>query len=81
MSDTYTDGTGHDDGLENPMRFSIINRTIDIGNYLRHSDFNDKQVTEIEVQDGQIYVHWECAVDTDTDRNGGDTHESQGLRP
>ena len=68
MSDTYTDGTGHDDGLENPMRFSIINRTIDIENYLRHPDFNDKQVTEIEVQDGQICVHWECAVDTDADR-------------
>lgn len=48
-----------DDGLKNPMRFSIRNRRIDIENYLRHPDFDAKQVTELEIQDGQLYVHWE----------------------
>lgn len=48
-----------DDGLKNPMRFSIRNRRIDIENYLRHADFDEKQVTELEIQDGQLYVHWE----------------------
>jgi len=50
-----------DDGLKNPMRFSIRNRTIDLDNYLRHPDFDEKQATEIEIQDGQLYVHWEWA--------------------
>jgi len=45
--------------LKNPMRFSVTNRVIDIENLLRHEDFSEKQVTEIEVQNGQIYVHWE----------------------
>lgn len=61
-------GTECDDGLKNPMRFSIRNRTIDAENYLRHPDFHDKQVTEIEIQDGQLYVHWECAVNSGTEQ-------------
>lgn len=47
--------------LKNPMRFSIKTRSIDIENYLRHEDFSDKHVTEIEVKpgEGNLYVHWE----------------------
>ena len=45
--------------LTNPMRFSVTNRTIDIDNLLRHEDYSEKQVTEIEIQNGQVYVHWE----------------------
>lgn len=62
-------GTERDDGLKNPMRFTIKNRTIDIGEKLRHPDFDEKQVTEIEIQNGQLYVHWEWSVETDTDRS------------
>lgn len=43
------------------MRFSIKNRKIDIEHYLRHEDFDDKQVTQIEIAHGQLYVHWEFA--------------------
>lgn len=46
-------------GLRNPMRFSIRNRTIDVESYLRHSDFNEKQVNEITIRDGQMYIIWE----------------------
>ena len=47
--------------LKNPMRFSISNRTVDIENWLRHQDFAEKQVTEIDIRpsEGNIYVHWE----------------------
>ena len=44
--------------LKNPMRFSIRNREIDIEKYLRHPEFQQKQVDKIEIQDGQLYVHW-----------------------
>lgn len=44
--------------LKNPMRFTIKNREIDIENYLRHPDFDRKQVDKIEIQDGQLYIHW-----------------------
>jgi len=52
--------------LKNPMRFSISHRTVDIENYLRHEDFKDKHVTEVEIRpsEGNVYVHWqEAAVD------------------
>lgn len=47
--------------LNNPMRFSIRNRRIDVENYLRHEDFSDKHVTEIDVRpgEGNLYIHWE----------------------
>lgn len=48
-----------DDGLKNPMRFSIRNRKIDMENYLRHPDFEKKQATEIEIFNGQLYIYWE----------------------
>jgi hypothetical protein len=67
MTEQETNETERDDGLKNPMRFSIRNRRIDVDDYLRHDDFADKQVTEIEIQDGQLYVHWEQAPPTDTD--------------
>lgn len=73
-------GSGRDDGLKNPMRFSIRNRTIDIEEKLRHPDFDEKRTTEIEIQDGQMYVHWEWADDKDTDysdytpESDGDSH-------
>jgi len=41
--------------LNNPMRFSVRNRTVDVANVLD----DDRRVTQIEVQDGQLYVHWE----------------------
>jgi len=66
MSDNSMSGTERDDGLNNPMRFSIKNRTVDIENYLRHPDFDEKQVTEIEIQNGQLYVHWEWSVQPGT---------------
>ena len=46
--------------LKNPMRFSIKARTIDIENYLRHEDFENKHVTDIDVNpsEGNLYVHW-----------------------
>lgn len=52
-----------EDALKNPMRFSIRNRTIDMQNYLRNPDFDEKQATEIEIQDGQLYIHWEWVDD------------------
>jgi hypothetical protein len=47
--------------LNNPMRFSIRRRKIDVENYLRHEDFNNKHVKEIECipSEGQLYIHWE----------------------
>lgn len=66
-SDNSTSDSERDDGLKNPMRFSIRNRRMDIGEKLRHPDFDEKQVTEIEIQDGQLYVHWEWSVDTESD--------------
>lgn len=47
------------DGLKNPMRFSIRNRSINIEEKLRHPDFDEKHVTRIEIVDEQMYVHWE----------------------
>jgi len=41
--------------LNNPMRFSVQNRSIPIAGLLS----DDKRVTEIEISDGQLYVHWE----------------------
>lgn len=64
-----TSGTERDDGLKNPMRFSIRNRRINIEEKLRHPNFDEKQVSEIEIQDGQLYVHWEWAVDTEADHS------------
>lgn len=59
--------TDQDDNLKNPMRFSIRNRTIDLANYLRHPDFDDKQVTDLDVrpQEGNVYVNWEWRGDQD----------------
>lgn len=50
-----------EDGLKNPMRFSIRNRTIDLENYLQHPDFQNKNATELDIRpgEGQIYIHWE----------------------
>jgi len=45
--------------LKNPMRFTIKPRTVNIENYLRHNDFENKHVTEIEMKPGQLYVYWE----------------------
>jgi len=45
--------------LNNPMRFSMRNRTIDIEEKLRHSEFDPRRVTKIEFRDGQLYVYWE----------------------
>jgi len=47
--------------LENPMRFSINQRTVDVESYLRNGYFSDKHVTDIEIRpnEGNIYIHWE----------------------
>lgn len=45
--------------MKNPMRFSFRNREINIEDLLRNGELSDKQVTEIEFRDGQVYVHWE----------------------
>jgi len=58
-------------GLKNPMRFSIRNRRINIQEWLRHPDFDAKKVTEIEIQDGQLYVHWERSVQSEIDWENG----------
>lgn len=62
-----TDSTSADDGdgdeqndqpdLNNPMRFALHHRKIDVSNYLGDS----RSVTEIEPRpaEGNIYVHWE----------------------
>jgi hypothetical protein len=52
-----------EDSLKNPMRFSIKNRRIDMEGKLRHPDFEDKDVTSLEIQDDQLYVHWEWSGD------------------
>lgn len=46
--------------LNNPMRFAIGNRRIDIEKY-------DVDVTELEIRpgDGSIYVHWDDSDDSD----------------
>lgn len=41
--------------LKNPMRFSVRPRTIDIQGYLGE----ERRVTEIVFEPGQMYVHWE----------------------
>ena len=51
------------DELNNPMRFTIRPRTLDVGQYLRAPEFDDKQVTEIEIEPGQLYIHWEYCDD------------------
>jgi len=61
------------DGLKNPMRFSIRNRSINIEEKLRHPDFDEKHVTRIEIQDGQMYVYWEWS--DETNRDGTETIE------
>lgn len=71
MSDESTTDTERDDSLKNPMRFSIRHRTIDLEKQLRHPDFDEKVVTDIDLRpsEGQVYVHWEWRdVTTDTDR-------------
>lgn len=47
--------------IKNPMRFSIRHTDVDIENYLRHPDFSNKYVTEIEIRpsEGNVYIHWE----------------------
>lgn len=55
----------NEDSLNNPMRFSVRPRTIDIGELLRHTSFEDKVVTKIELEPGQLYVHWDWASDTE----------------
>jgi len=47
--------------LKSPMRFSLRNRRIDVENYLRHEDFENKHVTDIDVRpsEGNLYIHWE----------------------
>lgn len=58
--------------LTNPMRFSLNDRTVDVKNYLRHPDFDNKYVTDIEIRpsSGNIYIHWEPATD-DSSHDGG----------
>jgi len=58
--------------LTNPMRFSLKDRTVDVENYLRHPDSDNKYVTDIEIRPsaGNIYIHWEPVTD-DTPRDGG----------
>lgn len=41
--------------LNNPLRFALRNRTVDVDKFLG----SKRNVTEIEILDGQIYVHWE----------------------
>jgi len=41
--------------LNNPLRFSVRNRTVFVANLLG----DDRRVTHIEITDGQLYVHWE----------------------
>ena len=41
--------------LNNPMRFTARPRDINVRKWLGE----DRQVTEIEFEPGQIYVHWE----------------------
>jgi len=69
MTGESTVGTERDNGLENPMRFSVRNRRINIQEKLRHPDFGEKQVTQIEIQDGQMYVHWESSVEAGDDQS------------
>jgi hypothetical protein len=53
-----------EDSLKNPMRFSIDHeRKIDLAEKLRHPDFQEKQVTDLEVRGTQLYVHWEWSDD------------------
>lgn len=55
-----------DDSLKNPMRFSIDkNRVIDLAVQLRHPDFYEKQVTYVEIQGSQMYIHWEWTDESD----------------
>jgi len=43
--------------LNNPMRFALRNRSVDVSQYLGDS----RSVTEIQtrIDEGNIYVHWE----------------------
>ena len=74
-TDGSTVGTERDNGLENPMRFSVRNRRINIQEKLRHPDFAEKQVTRIEIQDGQMYVHWELPDETGNESSEEGAHD------
>ena len=54
-----------EDGLKNPMRFSIRDRTIDLDERLRHPDFENKHATEIEIGGDQMYISWEWVDDAE----------------
>jgi hypothetical protein len=49
-----------DGELNNPMRFSIRNRRI-------QTDFDERTVTEIKIQDGQLYIYWEWSGGVEAD--------------
>ena len=53
-------------GLNNPMRFSIRDRTIDLAEF-------PVDVTEVDIcpSEGNLYIHWEER----TDRSGGSDDE------
>jgi len=46
------------DDLNNPMRFSIRHRTVDLSEY-------PVDVTEVDIRpsEGNVYVHWEESAD------------------
>lgn len=66
------------DGLKNPMRFTVRDRTIDLGEKLRHPDFEEKRVTEIEFRGDQMYVHWEWA-EKELATDGGTAESESGV--
>jgi len=50
------------DGLNNPVRLSLRDRTIDVSDLLRGDEVH-RVVDEIDTRpsEGNIYIHWEVA--------------------
>ena len=56
-SDARPSGGEEQSDLNNPMRFALRNRSVDVSQYLGDS----RSVTEIQTRtdEGNLYVHWE----------------------
>lgn len=48
--------------INNPIRVSIRDTSVNIDRLLRHPNFQDRQVTKIEIRphNGNLLIHWEA---------------------
>ena len=48
------------------MRFSIRNRSINIEDIFQNSELENKVITKLEIQNGQLYVYWGNKSDSES---------------